>query len=344
MGAGADIEIFGNRDLPEGTEDRPLVTFALFAYNQEQYIREAVEGAFSQTYSPLEIILSDDCSSDRTFEIMREMAAAYEGPHEVRVRRNIENCGVGLHVSTVLAGSNGEYIAFAAGDDISVDDRIEYGISILRKFREAEKSPINVSFLSALTLIDEGGKNFGTQEVPRGGDKVQGINNPYEVFLFNISNLLDGTLTTSGPSRIIHRDVYRLFGNIEENCFTEDIVYLFRTALVGNVLYSEKKTIRYRKHRDSLSVPTSLYAKSFSGVERQLRADLETAAVNKLISSQDKQLASDWIDANVAFRSFNKCKINGQRPSVRDLLRILGASHFSLRRKFGILREYLGVR
>ena len=55
--------------------DRPLVTFALFAYNQEQYIREAIEGAFAQTYQPLEIILSDDCSTDRTFEIMREMGS-----------------------------------------------------------------------------------------------------------------------------------------------------------------------------------------------------------------------------------------------------------------------------
>mgnify|MGYP005853322247 CR=1 FL=1 len=51
--------------------DRPLVTFALFAYNQEQYIREAVEGAFSQTYEPLEMILSEDCSNDRTFEDKR---------------------------------------------------------------------------------------------------------------------------------------------------------------------------------------------------------------------------------------------------------------------------------
>ncbi|HUF60663.1 MAG TPA: glycosyltransferase, partial [Verrucomicrobiales bacterium] len=58
---------------PQSTE-RPLVSFLLLAYNQEQYIHEAVEGAFSQTYSPLEIILSDDCSTDRTFEIMREMA------------------------------------------------------------------------------------------------------------------------------------------------------------------------------------------------------------------------------------------------------------------------------
>jgi hypothetical protein len=48
-------------------KERPFVTFALFVYNQEKYIREAVEGAFSQTYEPLEIILSDDCSTDRTF-------------------------------------------------------------------------------------------------------------------------------------------------------------------------------------------------------------------------------------------------------------------------------------
>ena len=49
---------------------RPLITFALMAYNQEQLIEEAVAGALAQTYSPLEIILSDDCSTDRTFSIM----------------------------------------------------------------------------------------------------------------------------------------------------------------------------------------------------------------------------------------------------------------------------------
>ena len=61
---------------PEGTS-KPLLTFALAALNQERFIREAVEAAFAQTYSPLEIILSDDCSDDRTFDIIREMAAAY---------------------------------------------------------------------------------------------------------------------------------------------------------------------------------------------------------------------------------------------------------------------------
>jgi len=61
METNAEVLTFGNPDLTEGTPERPLLTFALFGYNQEQYIREAVEGAFAQTYSPLEIILSDDC-------------------------------------------------------------------------------------------------------------------------------------------------------------------------------------------------------------------------------------------------------------------------------------------
>ena len=48
------------------TTEPPRVTLAVIAYNQERFIREAIEGAFAQTYQPLEIILSDDCSSDRT--------------------------------------------------------------------------------------------------------------------------------------------------------------------------------------------------------------------------------------------------------------------------------------
>jgi hypothetical protein len=58
-----------SEEMPDNETDQPLVTFALFAYNQEKYIREAVEGAFAQTYEPIEVILSEDYSTDRTFEI-----------------------------------------------------------------------------------------------------------------------------------------------------------------------------------------------------------------------------------------------------------------------------------
>jgi len=109
-------------DAAAGSE-RPLVTFALFAYNQEQYVREAIEAAFAQTYEPLEIILSDDCSPDRTFAIMQEMAAAYSGPHRVIARQSPQNRRVLRHVLDVARMAQGKYMVVAAGDDISMPQR-----------------------------------------------------------------------------------------------------------------------------------------------------------------------------------------------------------------------------
>lgn len=102
----------------------PLATFVLFAYNQEKYVREAVEGALAQTYSPLEIILSDDCSPDGTFAIMQEMAAAYRGPHMVRAVQTPRNLGLIQHVLLRGREAQGEVVVVAAGDDISLPERV----------------------------------------------------------------------------------------------------------------------------------------------------------------------------------------------------------------------------
>src|SRR5215475_13066302 len=107
------------------TGDRPLLTFAVASFNQERFIREAVEGAFSQTYSPLELVLSDDCSDDRTFEIICEMAKAYRGPHRVVLNRNPVRRSIGGHINRILEISRGELIVAAAGDDVSLPHRAQ---------------------------------------------------------------------------------------------------------------------------------------------------------------------------------------------------------------------------
>ena len=50
-----------------------MVTYVVLTYNQESYIREAVQSALAQNYSPLEVIVSDDCSIDKTFDVIREI-------------------------------------------------------------------------------------------------------------------------------------------------------------------------------------------------------------------------------------------------------------------------------
>ena len=98
---------------------KPLVSYCLFTYNQERYIKETVEAALAQIYSPLEIVISDDCSQDATFTIIEEVVRDYNGPHKVIINRNEKNMGIGEHVSLLASLSTGEFLVTVGGDDIS---------------------------------------------------------------------------------------------------------------------------------------------------------------------------------------------------------------------------------
>lgn len=129
--------------------ERPLVTFALFAYNQEKYIREAVEGAFSQTYQRMEIILSDDCSTDSTFDILNEMASNYRGSKKIIVRKTEKNRGTLLHVADVAKIAKGNLIILAAGDDISKPHRTKV---IVRTWLSSRAWGISLDLIVSMNL------------------------------------------------------------------------------------------------------------------------------------------------------------------------------------------------
>lgn len=131
----------------------PLLTFAILAYNQEEFINDAIDGAFSQSYQPLEIILSDDCSRDRTFDIIRKRANEYSGPHRIIFRKNKENTGLVNHIAAILEESSSDYIIVAAGDDISKPDRAE-------KISEKINPPIFDIICSNIDIVNEDGKTL----------------------------------------------------------------------------------------------------------------------------------------------------------------------------------------
>ena len=66
----------------------PRVTLILLAYNQQATARAAAESCLAQQCEPMEVVLSDDASTDNTFAELQAAAAAYCGPHQVRVRRS----------------------------------------------------------------------------------------------------------------------------------------------------------------------------------------------------------------------------------------------------------------
>lgn len=234
------IRTYGNTDLPEGTKDRPLITFALFAYNQEKYIREAVEGAFSQTYSPLEIILSDDCSSDRTFEIMEEMAREYRGPHLVVVERTPTNLGrmtFGRRVWSLLSKCRGEFIVLAAGDDVSLPDRAQ---ALFDAWNNDGRKAVCVH--SKALPVDEN----GNQIAPESGDNhVASL--PLERFVAQDGR---GLL---GATNAISRELLSRFGPLPAVLLIEDGALAFRAKLADGIIFVPQSMVLYRRHAENMT-------------------------------------------------------------------------------------------
>lgn len=140
--------------------DRPLVTISMSTYNQEKYVRDSVRGLLSQTYEPLEIIISDDCSQDRTWEIINEEVRAYKetgGRHtRIVLNRNERNLGISRHSGKVLLMCHGVLRVGNGGDDISAPNRVE---RIFEEWDRTGRTAANI--YSGAWLIDYEGHRVG---------------------------------------------------------------------------------------------------------------------------------------------------------------------------------------
>lgn len=250
--------------------DRPVITFALFAYNQESYIRAAVQGAFAQTYEPLEIVLSDDCSTDRTFEIMQEMVEEYEGPHRIVLNRNASNQGLCRHVNTLFRLATGEIVVVAAGDDISLPQRVAQSQEIFDRYPNVLSVSMEYSCIDDLGLPFSAGRS-GFRE---GKYTLQDL-------------LAHRNIPIHGATRAYRTCIAEIFGPIDDSCRIEDVVLRLRSLLAGCIYHSHAEGVLYRVHTDSLS--RSIKEENQYSVYRQNMRDLRKAVSHSLIQKKEAE-------------------------------------------------------
>lgn len=214
---------------------RPLVTFALFAYNQERFVEEAVHAALAQTYAPLQIILSDDGSSDATFDIIESLAASYQGPHDVLVNRNDSNLGIGAHVNRVVRLTRGELLVAAAADDVSLPQRVE---RLVEAWLSGDKAA--ASLYSAARIIDATGAEHDVAGDPPPPFDPAG----------SIRTYMHGV---QGCSHAWARRVFEVFGPFLPDTVCEDRVIPLRSELLGGVHYCPEVLVKYRQHDGGVS-------------------------------------------------------------------------------------------
>lgn len=103
---------------------QPKVSVLIVSYNQENFIEESVRSAADQDYENLEVVVSDDASSDRTQDLIAELRAEYP-PGRIVALLNNDNVGVTPNCNRALRACSGEFVAFSAGDDVFLPGKIQ---------------------------------------------------------------------------------------------------------------------------------------------------------------------------------------------------------------------------
>lgn len=93
---------------------KPLVSIGLPVYNGEPHICQALDSLLAQDYENFELIISDNASTDRTFEICEDYAS--KDPR-IRLHANKRNIGAAANFANALALARGQYFMWAAADD-----------------------------------------------------------------------------------------------------------------------------------------------------------------------------------------------------------------------------------
>ncbi len=121
----------------------PLVTIIIPTYNRENIISETIECAVNQTYSNIEIIVVDNCSTDNTYEILQGYSNKYSN---IKLFQNKTNLGPVRNWEIALSKATGKYTKILWSDDKITKDFVEKTVPIL-------ENDSDVGFVYSKTLV-----------------------------------------------------------------------------------------------------------------------------------------------------------------------------------------------
>lgn len=215
--------------------DKPLVTLYMLSYNRKQYVREAFESMLHQTYSPLEIIVSDDHSTDGTYELIQQMTQDYHGCHRIRVSRNERNLGFIGNLNKIFTMMRGELLIMNCDDDVSMPNKVG---RIVEAWLKYDKKLSAISMASI--LIDPEGTQIGINDL--GNERMVSRS----LLSFMRLGCPNGMYGRTGAAFAYSKKVIDTFGPITIRFTADDAVMVRRAYLLGPILVLPDLLFKYR--------------------------------------------------------------------------------------------------
>lgn len=220
--------------------DAPKVTIALVTYHHERFIEACLDSIRAQNYPHLELLISDDASTDKTAQIIEAYDRAHPG-FITSFTRQAENLGISRNLNFVLAQATGAYLTPFSGDDLMLPGKIETQVRAMEQAQDAVFCFTNMEW-----FWSESGRkicnHFG--------------------FLQNPSTDLARVIGDfSIPTPTLMLD-WRRAGHLrydEDLKFINDFYFVIQLLLLGRAIYIPQILTRYRKHKGAVTLKNYFY-------------------------------------------------------------------------------------
>lgn len=228
-------------------DQTPRVSIGLPVYNAEAFIAEAIESLLAQTYPNIEVIISDNASSDATAEICRHYASM---DPRVVFHQNPTNIGSFLNHNQLVDMARGDYFMWAGHDDVRDPRYVEECLEVL------EKQPHTVLCYAKEKHVDENGRVFECRAPHLALDDPDPAVRFSE--LMRLDSLIEYSYGLVRKSVMARTPLHGIYADSDRVLFAEIGLYgpfveLPHTLLIRKV-HSNKSTVAYPSRQERVAL------------------------------------------------------------------------------------------
>lgn len=211
----------------------PLISIAMTCYNQQKYVRDALKSIAEQKYKKWELVIVDDCSTDKSVKIIKKHIKEFGLKGKVRITRHKENKGYGYSLGEAISNCVGELVVILDSDDALASNKV---LKIVMKSHK--KYPEASMTYSNFIECDSGLNPVKIQKRKQISDK--------ESFLTHKTKI--------SHLKVLKKSYYDKTDGINpELKQTVDKDLILRLEEVGKLIHINENLLKYRKHKGALT-------------------------------------------------------------------------------------------
>ena len=134
------------------------VTIGIPVYNVEHYIRRSLDSALNQQFQgSIELLILDDCSTDKSMNVVREIKENHPKGHHIRIINHHDNLGIGISRNEIIDNAQGKYLFFLDADDFIKDGMLSAASVIVATEQDHEQYPeliVGKTYIKLLFNVD----------------------------------------------------------------------------------------------------------------------------------------------------------------------------------------------